>query len=170
MSEVPETGMRTTPRNVEARDEARQDRNEDRKPMGRGNRIPLGSLQSKLTADVPKGMVGRWVNDTPGRIDRALQAGYQFINDRGQEAKNRSTARKVRVGTQEGGKELNAYLMAIPEHFYREDQAAKETEIRKMDEAIKRGTQNAPDSAPGAAPEDKGKFYNAGISHDPGGH
>lgn len=142
------------PRKGEERDAMDEARQPDRNPSGRRKRVPLGVQQQRLGARVPDGMVGRWVNDTPGRIDRARQAGYEFINEDGRTAAERESCRSEIVGTAREGGPLRAYLMAIPRQFYEEDQAAKQEPLDRFEEDLRRG--HAPQQA---APQDRGKFY-----------
>ena len=66
--------VETQPTNREAMSQARDDTREGR---GRRNRRPLGVPTQRLQADVPRGMTGRWMNDTPGRLMRAVEAEYR---------------------------------------------------------------------------------------------
>ena len=138
--------------------EAREPRTEVRAETGRSRRIPLGTPQSKLQARVPEGMVGRWVNDSPGRIQRALDAGYQFINDDGTTG-GRESARAQIVGTQEAGGAMHGYLMAIPEQWYREDQLEKQKPLNAFEAEIKRGIIQGEDGK-----KEQGQFYDRGTS------
>lgn len=136
----------------------------DEQQPERRRRKPLGTPRQRLSATVPKGMVARWFNDWPGRISDALEAGYRFIGEDGKEAENRKGAKKDRVGVNEDGSPLMSYLMAIPQEWYDEDQAAKQAEVDKHEHTIKRG------NIRGAAPQDGQSYYvpNEGISvrHD----
>lgn len=137
--------------------QAREDREEVRAETERRERIPLGTPLPKMNAKVPDGMVGRWFNDTPGRIEAALQAGYEFINDQGGED-SRESARCINVGVNEDGSPMVAYLMAIPEEWYSEDQGKKQRPIDEFEAAIKRGIPQ------GAGQDEPGNFYDAGTS------
>lgn len=137
--------------------EAREGRDEIRAETGRRERIPLGTSRPKLSAKIPKGMVGRWFNDSPGRIAAALDAGYEFINDSGTTG-DRESARTIRVGVNEDGSAMQGFLMAIPEEWHREDQKAKQKPIDEFEAAIKRGTPQ------GAAPGDQQAFYDKGST------
>lgn len=66
----------------------------------------------------------------PGRIQRALSAGYEFVeHERSGEA----------AGTNEDGSELHGVLMRQPKEMYEADQALKNKEIDKVDKQIQRG-------------------------------
>lgn len=99
----------------------------------RQNRKPFGALDQKLAYAMRQGFHRHWFNDVAGRIDRALEAGYEHVKDK--EGKN---VCKV-VGTAEGGGPLHAYLMEIPEEWYQEDMAAQQQRIDAVEETIKRG-------------------------------
>ena len=145
------------------REASREARSESRQGSGRKRRKPLGVPVQRLQADVPSGMTGRWMNDTPGRIQRAMEAGYEFISSDGEVVQNREGCRSEIVGTGRDGGAMKAFLMAIPTVLYEEDQAAKMSEVDKIDEAIRRG---APQQA---AAQDQGSFYTPaeGINYRP---
>lgn len=80
-------------------------------------------------------LVGRWINDDPerpGRIDAALNAGYEFWD------KERGTVLKGKDGsTYDGtrlfmdvGNNVKAYYMVQRREWYEEDQLAKRKRIR----------------------------------------
>ncbi len=137
----------------EEREASRQARSETRQGTGRSERKPLGSPEQRLSARVPSGMTGRWVNDVPGRIPRAREAGYEFISSDGEVVTNRDGGRSEIVGTGRDGGAMKAFLMAIPTTFYEQDQAAKMSKIKQTEDAILRGEPQQ------AAPQDTGSFY-----------
>jgi len=121
-----------------------------RKKADRTKRIPLGSPHRKLNvAGVDfneRGTVGRWINDSAGRLQQAQQGGYDFVQDPtitigdaedGNSDLGSSVSRVV--GKNEDGTPLRAYLMEIPKEMYDEDQKAKQAELDKVDEAIQKG-------------------------------
>ncbi len=138
--------------------EMREPRAETRAETGRKERVPLGAPTSKLKADIPDGMVGRWVNGAPGRIQQALTGGYEFINDK-VETCDRENGRTQFVGTNADGSPRLDYLMAIPKVWYDEDQKKKGRPLDEFDDAINRGI---PQGAEGKAEE--GAFYDHGSS------
>ena len=142
------------------REASREARSETRQGSGRKRRKPLGVPMQRLQADVPSGMTGRWVNDVPGRIERALKGDYEFISSDGEVVQNRKGCRSEIVGTGRDGGAMKAYLMAIPTVFYEEDQAAKASKIKEVEDAIKSGEPQQ------AATEDREQFYtpSEGIS------
>jgi hypothetical protein len=103
----------------------------------RPKRTPIGT-RSVLKSEENKGFKRRFVNDEPGRIQEFLDAGYKVVDVKtqmgddnvGQASQVGSVAQKP-VG---GG--MNAVLMEIPEDYYAEDQAAKETRIKELEEGM----------------------------------
>jgi hypothetical protein len=113
----------------------------------RKERIPLGTIRRKLSVPdglIPPNKVGRWVNDLPGRIQQALDGGYNFIEDPlakvgdGPENQRDPLATKVsRVMDRETG--MKGYLMAISKKLYDQDQKEKNRQLDEIDADIKRG-------------------------------
>lgn len=95
-------------------------------------------------------------NDEPGRIDSALESGYEFVHPDeighvGDNVVSRNTdiTDKVRflVGRSATGGPLYGYLMKIKQEWWDEDQAAIQDRNNKVDAAVKGG------KAPGVNPE-----------------
>lgn len=135
------------------REASREARTETRQGSGRAKRKPLGVSEQRLQANVPSGMTGRWINDVPGRIQRAMEAGYEFISSDGEVVQNRDGGRSEIVGSGRDGGAMKAFLMAIPTVLYEQDQAAKQSKIDEVDDAIRRGKPQQ------AAAQDEGAFY-----------
>lgn len=95
-------------------------------------RKPFGTPEAKLAWPPREGYKRRWFNDKPGRVARALEAGYTHVEEHG-----KPVSRVVDPGEQGGG--LHAYLMEIPEEWYDEDFAKKQEAIDEIDKAIYRG-------------------------------
>lgn len=138
---------------IDPRNDALDAREDQREGQGRRRRRPLGMTRHRLTGRVPEGMVGHWFNDSPGRIQDALDAGYHFIDGEA-ETSSREGARKERVGVNPDGSVLMAHLMAIPKEFYDEDQATKQTQLDEFDETIRRSG-----NLQGAEAQDGQNFY-----------
>jgi hypothetical protein len=119
----------------------------------RTKRTPMGSPRKQLSLDAEtlkqlKGRVPRWINDDNHgqRLQQAISGGYDFLYSTGTEVvgdgnKSEDKDRRIRkmVGSNKDNTPLYAYLMAIDEKFYKEDQALKEKENMKVDHAIKGG-------------------------------
>lgn len=136
-----------------AREASHQARSGMREGTGRKKRTPLGVPVQRLQAEVPDGMTGRWNNDTPGRLQRALQGGYEFISGDKEVVQDRKGGRSEIVGTGRDGGAMTGHLMAIPTVLYEEDQRAKAALNKERMTAIKRGEPSQ------AAEQDKGSFY-----------
>ncbi len=140
----------------------RAPRQQDRDGKDRKERIPLGTPQAKLTVPERRGFYRRWINDTPGRLLRAEQAGYSFVPDetQGEDEEGRKMAKSALVGTKEDGSPLYAFLMELPQELYDQDQKAKQKPLDEFDEALRRG------NIRGADEQDTNAFYvpEEGIS------
>lgn len=109
----------------------------EREPMRSPQRTPIGQ-RNKLTAPKRDGFIRRFVNLDEGRVDMFLQAGWKIVNEKtqmgddnvGQATQLGSVAHKP-VG---GGKQ--AVLMEISEAWYREDQAAKEAQLKVNEQGL----------------------------------
>lgn len=128
----------------DARDETRST---DREETGRSKRVPLGAQQLKMRAAKRPGYVRYWFNDKGNRIADAQNAGYAFVEERGEQ-------RSMTVGTQEDGSPLKAYLMEITQEFYDEDQALKLVPLDEFEAAINGGVPQ------GAEAGDSSRFYS----------
>ena len=130
-------------------------------------RVPFGSHRQRLQTEKRKGFERHWFNDTEDRIQRAMDAGYNFVLDTNVsvgegEIHQGSTDLNGKVSkiVSKGGKTpIRAFLMEIPEHFYVADQADKEKRNRMVDDAIRAGT-------PGGASVEKGYIPSGGIKHE----
>lgn len=96
------------------------------------DRKPFGAMEQRMLYPERAGYHRHWFNDTPGRIARAQEAGYEHVTENG---KNVSRV----VGRAEGGGGLIAYLMEIPEEWYSEDMAAQQSERDRMMAEIRAG-------------------------------
>ncbi|MAH48688.1 hypothetical protein CMI37_22875 [Candidatus Pacearchaeota archaeon] len=110
----------------------------------RTERIPLGKIRMSLSADIPKGFVGRWINDSPGRLLQAEAGGYAYmidpelqIGDKDASDSTSTDTRKSRVVDRITGQ--RAYLMIIKEELYNADQKEKQRQIDETEESLFRG-------------------------------
>lgn len=106
-------------------------------------------------------------NDTPGRVEEALTAGYEFVTTEeiGSAvntvvSRNTDLSDKVRflVGVSEEGDGMYAYLMKIKKEYFEEDQEDLQKRNDRVDEAIK----SARNVKPGTSSEG---FYDGGIKY-----
>ena len=102
-------------------------------PRRNPNRKPFGAMEQKLAYPEREGFHRHWFNDTPGRIQRAQEAGYNHVQD--------SDGKNVQrnVGVAEGGGALVAFLMEIPLEWYQEDMKLQQDQRDETENAIKRG-------------------------------
>ena len=105
----------------------------------RRSKSPIDGRRNILTVKgLAPGMSGRWVDNTPERVEQLLEQGYDFVRESVQVgdisidggSKMGATVTK-RVG---GGKE--SILMQIPEDWYKADQAEKQKIVDKRESAI----------------------------------
>lgn len=107
-------------------------------------RKPFGSQRQKLQYPNREGYHRHWFNDEPGRIEAAAEAGYEHVRDE-RKGGNVQTV----VGTARGGGALIAFLMEIPEEWYREDMAANEAEYASRMQEIRQGEHAKPQGRDG---------------------
>jgi len=105
----------------------------------RPERIPLGT-RNRLRYPKRKGYYRRVFNDKDDRIQRALEAGYEFVTDHLPGGDPR-TGDPSQVGShvaKEVGGGMKGYLMEIPIEYYKEDQKAKQDRITLLEAQMKR--------------------------------
>jgi hypothetical protein len=104
-------------------------------------------------------------NDTPGRVEEALSAGWEFVTreEIGGVVQNvvdgnTDLANKIRfrVGQDEAGDALFAYLMKTPTYAYLAEQREIQNRNDRIDSAIRSGKNVRAGDTPDG-------FYNAGI-------
>lgn len=134
--------------------------NAEVKIEGKRKRVPFSANRKRLQVDTEfKGFHIRWFNDQDDRIQRALDAGYLFVDrkevgqvgDKDVSNGNTDMNSKVSrvVGRTKDNQPIRAYLMKISDAFYQEDQDVKEARNRLVDDAIRAG------NAGGAAVQNK---------------
>lgn len=117
----------------------------------RRERVPFSTNRKRLSLKKEiDGFVTRWFNDQDDRLQRAEDAGYQYVHRKeiGQvgdkDISNGNTDVNSRVsrvvGRQPTGLPIRAYLMKISKDWYDTDQAKKEEVNARVDEAIRAGT------------------------------
>lgn len=121
---------------------------------GKRPRVPFSALRLKLQLSEEdmagfkkRNMVPRWFNDQDGRIQRALGAGWKFVDPEnavslGQGALHQgNTDEGTRVSkiVSRGEPVIRAYLMEIWKKYYEEDKATKAKHLEKVDEALSAG-------------------------------
>ena len=117
----------------------------------RRERVPFSTNRRRLALNKElDGFITRWFNDLDDRLQRAEDAGYQYVHRKeiGQvgdkDISNGNTDVNSRVsrvvGRQPTGQPIRAYLMKIRKDWYETDQAKKEEVNARVDEAIRAGT------------------------------
>ena len=124
------------------------------RPPKKRQRTPFSANRKRLGVtfkdeNEQKAFVHRWLNDQDGRVQRAEEAGYQFVSrdeiahvgdpDVHQDNSDLNSKVSKVVGRTEGNQPIRAFLMKIPKEFYDEDQAAKEERNAMVDKAIRAG-------------------------------
>jgi len=102
----------------------------------RQKRVPFGEQETRLPAGPSDdGFYYRVFNDNwqkePGRVARALRAGYQVFD--------LSPSSGMTVGTNQDGSEIKGVLMRIPAVLKAEDDLAKEMKLMETDKQIYAG-------------------------------
>lgn len=98
-------------------------------------RKPFGAQEQQLAWPEIPGYRLYWFNDTPGRIARAKEAGYEHVLD---PTSGQPVSRNV--GRGEGSQAgLTGYLMKIPQQWYQEDSAASQAALEQRLRDIREG-------------------------------
>jgi hypothetical protein len=105
-------------------------------------RTPFNGERKRLSVrNQEDGFHYHWFNDTQDRIQRALAAGYEYVDkkDAGQigdpDVGNKPDGLDSRVSKRISEK-LTCFLMRIPQEFYDSDQKLKQLEADEIDQAI----------------------------------
>jgi hypothetical protein len=104
----------------------------------RRQRASVGGFKTRLDAPQARGMVQRWVNDEPGRIQELHTLGYDFA-ERDTRTDGQGTRISRHVGTHANGEPKLAYLMETPTDQYEIGVKEKEERLKPFEEAINRG-------------------------------
>jgi len=105
-------------------------------------RTPVSGFRLALAFDLPKGYVGRWVNDVGSGIEDMLAAEWEFVQNDGQsvsKTRDNSSVVRKRVDKSRSNAPVYAYLMAIEKEIYELDQKKKASDIAETVEGIKEG-------------------------------
>ena len=93
----------------------------------------FGSDQYRLSVPKREGFFRYVFNDTPGRCDKALEAGYAFVNDKD------GKPMTFRVGVAPTGGALLGYVMEIPIKWHADDMAAQVRRENETEQAMRNG-------------------------------
>ncbi len=105
-------------------------------------RVPMGRRDVLAVTGINENeFVPRWMNDIDDRLQRALEAGYSFVDSAGITVGD-ATPESVRGGgsvmTKRVGNGTVAYLMKIPKEWYDQDQKAKDAKISHLEAEMKK--------------------------------
>lgn len=142
------------------REKALQVRATSERASGGRKRNTFNGTEGKLAiGHLVEGYHLHILNDSPGRIQQALDGGWEFVTPEevggtkeNVVSRNTDLGDKVRflVGRSEDGQPLYAYLMKIKQEWWEEDQATLQKKNNMVDEAIRSGKNvRAGDSADG---------------------
>lgn len=109
-----------------------------RERPARRQRTPIGT-GNVLVAEQRPGYVRRFVNDTNGRVERFIAAGYEPVHSASADLSNgrmKPSSMGDSVIRKPVGGGISAVLMEIPEEFYEEDQAAKQRDVDRIEASL----------------------------------
>lgn len=133
-SDAPIMGDLIQPPSPMAEDTSLAPRLREREPEPVRERVPFGTVEQTLAYPNRPGYRRYWFNDTPGRINRAKQAGYSHVIDP-------DTGNPVAriTGQTEKGDGQNSFLMEIPMEWYQEDMERQAQERERALNDIRNG-------------------------------
>lgn len=111
-------------------------------PSGRTKRTPINGRNVLTVTGKEPGWHYRVVNDAGDRIAQFLEAGYELVDASTVKVGDKRVDSAAAEGSKAQvavGKGEKAFLMRIKDEWYKEDQDAKQVEIKKLEQSI---TQN----------------------------
>lgn len=110
-------------------------------------RRPMSAPLQKLALPEIPGYHTHWINDYPGRLAQAEQAGYTYVTPDEVHINEQLTPGNSDMGSRvscvvgkgEAGQPLRAYAMKLQSELYEEDQAALQDRNDMVDNAIRVG-------------------------------
>lgn len=124
----------------------------------RKKRVPLHK-RNTIKSEGRPGFVRRIVNNTPGRIQAFLDAGYEVVTD-GTEVGDPATGLSKgtsSASTRQVGGGIEGVLMEIPVELYNEDQAEKQDLVDRTEQAILPDEEDMQGKMYGSVSIDRGK-------------
>lgn len=105
----------------------------------------------KLYAPKRDGFHRRWINDERGRVENMEDKGYTHVHLSDKDARLTASSNQggktcKRVGLQETGEALYAYLMEIPMEFHNQDRQGNLDSIAAQEKGLLNGNMQNPDS------------------------
>jgi hypothetical protein len=109
-------------------------------PSGRVRRTPVGQRNVLTVSGKDPSFEYRVVNDTGDRVQRFLDAGWELVSAGDVAVGDKRINSPAPEGTKAQvavGQGLKAYVMRIRKDWYEEDQAAKQAEVNRTEEATR---------------------------------
>lgn len=117
-------------------------------------RISMSVPRMMLEVPPIEGYVMHWFADRPGRINRAMQAGYEFVNRDEVQLNNMGLASDMTVdgntdlgtrisihgGVTDNGSSERMYLMKIKKEWYNKDMDLREQSADRIVQTLKTGS------------------------------
>lgn len=106
----------------------------------RPQRTPLQNRSILGVKGKEPGYSYRIVNDVGDRIDSFKARGYEIVEDQTVQVGDRRVASPTKEGSPvqvSVGGGTKGYLMRIKDEWYKEDQAAKEAELKELEKSMK---------------------------------
>lgn len=124
---------------IEKKEETVSEKTAEQK-VTRKKRVPFGVAKTKLGIEQNvEGYHLHWINDTVGRIYDAEQGGYEFVAPHEVGLSDTDNRVKRRVGVNDDGTALFAFLMKIRQDWYEEDEKERQSRVDAIDNLIKGG-------------------------------
>ncbi len=109
------------------------------KRVERKERIPVNGARDILTVrNKDPNFEYRWVNDTPGRLQRFMDGGWEVVTDDLQVGQ-KSVDSPSKLGsaiTKNVGRSTVGVLMRVPKEWYDEDQMAKQDKVDALEASM----------------------------------
>ena len=98
-------------------------------------------LRQKMWAPERSGMYQYWANDEGGRIEELLDKGFTFVEDGDERiySEEKAGRKQMRVGADERGAPIRAYLMEQPEEWRAQDIREEMQEISDVENQMLKG-------------------------------
>ncbi len=117
-------------------------------PSGRTKRTPVGQRNVLTVTGKEAGYQYRVVNDSADRIETFKEAGWEVVpakDVRIGDKRINSAAPEGSAATASVGLGQKAVIMRIKDDWYKEDQAAKEAQIKRLEESTIQKAQGSGD-------------------------
>jgi hypothetical protein len=110
--------------------------------VNRPQRTSINGIRNRLTVDgKDPDFQYRIVNDTPGRVQQFIDAGYEIVTDEDISVGDKKVATPGGEGTPKKlavGNGVNAYVMRIRKDWYEEDEVAEQARVDETEASMRR--------------------------------